>query len=50
MYDAAFASQMKDLFERDTADAIELSLADWISRPWFRKLSEHMLAPLRFLL
>ena len=50
IYDAAFASQMQDLFARDTADAIELSLAEWMNRPWYRKLSEHVLAPLRFLL
>ena len=50
IYDAAFASQMQDLFTRDTADAIELSLADWMNRPRFRKLSEYVLAPFRFLL
>ena len=50
IYDVAFAAQMQDLFARDMADAHELSLTKWLSRPWFRKLSEHILAPFRFLL
>jgi phosphatidylserine/phosphatidylglycerophosphate/cardiolipin synthase-like enzyme len=50
IYDVAFAIQMQDLFARDIADAYELSLTKWLSRPWYRKLSEHMLAPFRFLL
>lgn len=50
IYDAAFASQMQDLFEHDTNDAIELTLALWRTRPRYRKLCEHMLAPFRFFL
>ena len=50
IYDVAFAAQMQDLFARDMADAHELSLTRWLSRPWYRKLSEHILAPFRFLL
>ncbi len=50
IYDAAIASQMQELFACDTANAVELSLASWIKRPWYIKLSERLLAPLRFLL
>jgi len=50
IYDVAFAAQMQDLFASDIADAYELSLLKWLSRPWSRKLSERMLAPFRFLL
>ena len=50
VYDAAFAAQMQKLFARDIAEAHELSLTTWLKRPWYWKLSEHMLAPFRFLL
>ena len=50
IYDAAFATQMQDLFANDIADAYELSLQKWLSRPVYSKLSERMLAPFRFLL
>lgn len=48
--DVAVASQMQDLFACDVAGAVELSLARWMKRPWYIKLSERLLAPLRFLL
>jgi cardiolipin synthase A/B len=50
IYDVAFAAQMQDLFASDIADAHELSLQKWLSRPWYSKLSERLLTPLRFLL
>jgi cardiolipin synthase len=50
IYDVAFAAQMQDLFANDSADAYELTLQKWLSRPWYGKLSERMLTPLRFLL
>ena len=50
IYDAAVAFQMQELFACDTADAVELSLIGWMNRPWYNKLSERLLAPLRFLL
>ena len=50
IYDVAFATQMQDLFAHDIADKHELSLTKWLSRPYYRKLSEHILAPFRFLL
>jgi cardiolipin synthase len=50
IYDASIASQMQELFACDTAGAVELSLARWMNRPWYIKLSERLVAPLRFLL
>jgi cardiolipin synthase A/B len=50
IYDASIASQMQEIFACDTVNAVELSLASWINRPWYIKLSERLLAPLRFLL
>lgn len=50
VYDAAFATQMQQLFAHDIANAHELSLTKWLNRPWYWKLSEQMLAPFRFLL
>jgi cardiolipin synthase A/B len=50
IYDKVFATQIQNLFARDIADAYQLSLQKWLSRPWYRKLSEYMLAPFRFLL
>jgi cardiolipin synthase A/B len=47
IFSADFARQMRTLFEFDTADTFELTLADWISRPWYTKFSELILAPLR---
>lgn len=50
IYDAAVAAQMQEVFACDAANAVELSLASWMNRPWHIKLSERFLAPLRFLL
>lgn len=50
IYDASIAAQIQNLFACDTAGAVELSLARWMNRPWYIKLSERLLAPLRFLL
>jgi cardiolipin synthase len=50
IYDAAVAAQMQELFACDVANAVELSLIGWMKRPWHIKLSERLLAPLRFLL
>ena len=36
IYEVAFAAQMQDLFASDIADAFELSLTNWLSRPWHR--------------
>jgi hypothetical protein len=41
---------MQDLFVRDAAGAVELSLSHWMNRSWYIQLGERLLAPLRFLL
>jgi phosphatidylserine/phosphatidylglycerophosphate/cardiolipin synthase-like enzyme len=41
---------MSALFAEDTADQFELTLEQWERRPWYHKVSERILAPLRFLL
>ena len=50
VYNAAFASQMSALFAEDTAEKFELTMQQWQSRPWYYKVSERILAPLRLLM
>src|SRR5713101_555860 len=50
IYSAAFARQMSALFAEDTAERFELTMEQWQSRPWYSKVSERILAPLRFLM
>jgi phosphatidylserine/phosphatidylglycerophosphate/cardiolipin synthase-like enzyme len=50
VYSPALAQQMSALFAEDTADQFELILEQWERRPWYHKVSERILAPLRFLL
>ncbi|GCE30720.1 cardiolipin synthase [Dictyobacter alpinus] len=50
VYSSEFAQQMERLFACDTEDVIELSAKQWHKRPWYNKLSEHILAPLRFMM
>jgi cardiolipin synthase A/B len=50
VYSAAFASQMSALFAEDTAERFELTMEQWESRPWYIKVSERILAPLRFMM
>ena len=38
------------LFAEDTAERFELTLKQWKSRPWYNKVSERILAPLRFMM
>jgi cardiolipin synthase len=47
IYDAAFAREMEQLFACDKTNAFELTRAGWSARPWYVKLSEWILAPLR---
>jgi hypothetical protein len=49
-YSAEFARQMSELFAEDTAERFELTMDQWQSRPWYYKVSERILAPLRFLM
>ena len=50
IYSEAFARQMSALFAEDTAEKFELTMEQWKSRPWYSKVSERILAPLRFLM
>jgi cardiolipin synthase len=50
IYSTELAHQMRILFECDTADTFELTLKDWLSRPWYTKMGEFILAPLRFIM
>ncbi|WP_297156514.1 phosphatidylserine/phosphatidylglycerophosphate/cardiolipin synthase family protein [Thermogemmatispora sp.] len=49
IYNGDLARQMEVLFKYDKTNAFELSLEDWEQRPWYVRLSEWLLAPLRFL-
>lgn len=50
IYNRELAKQMGDLFERDLTNAREVEATRWISRPWYLKLSEWVIAPFRILL
>jgi len=50
IYSAEFARQMSALFAEDTAERFELTMEQWKSRPWYNKVSERILAPLRFMM
>lgn len=47
VYSSALARQMQTLFDCDTEDVFEFTLAAWQRRPWYAKLGERILAPLR---
>lgn len=49
-YSPALAQRMRELFEDDQRNAFELTSENWERRPWYVKLSEWALAPLRLLL
>jgi hypothetical protein len=50
IYSAELARQMSALFAEDTAELFELIIQQWKSRPWYNKVSERILAPLRFMM
>ncbi len=50
IYSEALAQQMEELFTSDITNAFELSLDEWLRRPWYSQLGERILAPLRMLL
>ena len=50
VYSAEFARQMSALFAEDTAEMFELTMEQWKSRPWYIKVSERILSPLRFMM
>jgi cardiolipin synthase len=44
------AGQMDRIFEADKTNAFELTLSEWQKRPWYVKVSERIIKPLRFVL
>ncbi len=50
IYSHDLACQMRELFERDLTNAVEVDAASWMARPWYLKLSEWVLAPFRIML
>lgn len=47
VYSETLAQQMEELFKSDLTNAVELQLGQWSNRPWYMKLSERILYPLR---
>jgi len=50
VYSKKLAHQMEELFKCDRSNSFELSLEQWLKRPWYAILSERILSPLRALL
>jgi cardiolipin synthase len=50
IYSAEFAQQMSALFAEDTTEKFELTMEQWKGRPWYVKVSERLLTPLRFMM
>ena len=47
IYDAALAHQLELIFARDKTNAFELTHDGWSARPWYVKVSEIIVSPLR---
>jgi cardiolipin synthase len=47
IFDRQFAAQMERLFEIDKSNTFEITLDWWRARPWYAKIGEIVLAPLR---
>ena len=50
IYSKKLAYQMEELFKCDRSNSFELTLEQWLKRPWYAILSEKILSPLRALL
>ena len=50
VYSKKLAHQMEELFKCDRSNSFELTLEQWLQRPWYTILSERILSPLRALL
>ena len=50
VYSEELARQMEDLFCSDVTNAVELLRGRWELRPWYNRLGEEILTPLRLLL
>jgi cardiolipin synthase len=50
IYSKKLANQMEELFKCDRTNSFELTIEQWLKRPWYAILSERILSPLRALL
>ncbi len=50
LYGRELAEQMEELFARDQINSFEITKEFWHKRAWYMKVSERILAPLRFML
>jgi cardiolipin synthase A/B len=50
IYSEALARQMEELFNCDVGNADELTSEHWFARPWYARLGERILSPLRILM
>jgi cardiolipin synthase A/B len=50
VYSKKLANQMEELFKCDVSNSLELTLEQWLKRPWYAILGERILSPLRALL
>jgi len=50
VYSYKLANQMEELFKCDISNSLELTLEQWLKRPWYAILGERILSPLRALL
>lgn len=50
VYSKKLAHQMEELFKCDRSNSFELTLEQWLKRPWYAVLGERILSPLRALL
>lgn len=50
IYSESVAGQMTSIFMCDRTAAHEVNLAEWARRPWHTRVSERLLAPLRYFL
>ena len=50
IYSTELAQQMSALFAEDTTEKFELNMEQWKGRPWYVKVSERLLTPLRFMM
>ena len=50
IYSEALARQMEELFTCDIGNADELTSERWFGRPWYARLGELILSPLRILM
>ena len=50
IYSLELARQMEDLFRGDLTNAHEITLEQWVTRPWYSMLGERILTPLRILM